>query len=211
MVRDDVEIHRADRVRRTHQLELVIVMSIMIILAGIVAPRLQVTPTRRVEGVARQIVAHLELARSNALGMRLMTQVVFNPTAGTYTAYVDHDRDGNITLVVDEVNAFSDFGEQDLGVLVEFGRGTSTTIPGDPSLLSVTLTDNTLELSVQGVPEPWGTMGTVYLVHSSLKLSAVLLLSTFSSLLNILNAGLLSLWAAQAHAHPSQKIYCRSP
>jgi type II secretory pathway pseudopilin PulG len=145
--------------------ELVIVMSLMIILAGIVAPRLEVSPTRRVEGVARQIVAHLELARSNALGMRLMTKVVFNPTAGTYTAYVDHDRDSDITLVVDEVNAFSDFGEQDLGVLVQFGRGTSTTIPGDPSLLSVTLTDNTLDLSVQGVPEPWGTMGTVYLVH----------------------------------------------
>jgi len=145
--------------------ELVIVMSMMIILAGIVAPRLQVSPTRRVEGVARQIVAHLELARSHALGTRQMAKVVFNPTAGTYTAYVDHDRDSDITLVVDEVNAFSDFGEQELGVLVLFGRGTATTIPGDPSLLSVTLTDNTLDLSVQGVPEPWGTMGTVYLVH----------------------------------------------
>ena len=210
-------------------IELIIVMSMMVVLAGVVAPRLQVSPSRQVEGMARQMVAHLELARSNALGRRQMTQIVFDEAARTYTAYVDHDRDGNITQVDAEVNAFADFGERDLERTVEFGRGNASPIPGDESTLAVTLTrpklmlgcgfggggsgerqsggdgepgagdqradvlpvapgvrgdeggsSSTLQgagegertaeasggdLSAQGVPEPWGTMGTVYLVH----------------------------------------------
>jgi type II secretory pathway pseudopilin PulG len=145
--------------------ELVIVMSIIMILAGIVAPRLQVSASRRVEGMAHQMVAHLELARSNALGTRQMTKIIFDETEGTYTAYVDHDRDGNITEIFDEVTAFAGFGERDLEMFIEFGQGNASPIPGDASLDAVTIANNTLDLSTQGVPEPWGTMGTVYLVH----------------------------------------------
>ena len=145
--------------------ELVMVMSITIIMVGIVAPLLQVSPSRRVEGMAYQMAAHLELARTNALGKRLMTQVVFDETARTYTAYVDDDRDGNIAQNSDEVLAFPEFGARELERFVDFGRGNAATVPGDPSLDAVTLTNATLDLSAQGVPEPWGTMGTVYLVH----------------------------------------------
>ncbi len=49
-------------------IELVIVMSMMVILVGIVAPRIRVSPTRRVQGMAHQIAGHLELARTRALG-----------------------------------------------------------------------------------------------------------------------------------------------
>ena len=154
----------------------------MVILVGIVAPRLQVSPTRRVEGMARQIASHLELARSNALGKRFMTQVVFDESARTYTAYVDHDRDGNITQHPSnvEVIAFPEFGERELEMFVDFGRGNASTIPGDPSLDAVTLASNRLDLSVQGVPEPWGTTGTVYLVHRD-DLNAVVAISIASS------------------------------
>ncbi len=145
--------------------ELVVVMAIMVIMVAIVAPNLLVSPSRRVEGMAHQMTAHLELARTNALGKRMMTQVVFDETARTYTAYVDHDRDGNIAQNSNEVLAFSEFGERELEMFVRFGRGNASTVPGDPSLDAVTLTSATLDLSVQGVPEPWGTMGTVYLVH----------------------------------------------
>ena len=145
--------------------ELVIVMTLMLVVASIVAPRLQVTASRRVEGMAHQMVAHLELARSQALGKRQMTRVVFDETARTYTAYVDDDRDSNIAQTSGEVIAFPEFGERDLEVFVDFGRGNADRIPGDPSLESVTLPDNTLDLTIQGLPEPWGTMGTVYLVH----------------------------------------------
>ena len=162
--------------------ELVIVMAILVIMVGIVAPRLQVSASRRVEGMAHQMAAHLEVARTNALGKRLATEIVFDESARTYTAYVDHDRDGNITHHPSnvEVNAFPEFGERELEMFVDFGRGNASTIPGDPSMDAVTLTDATLNLSIQGVPEPWGTMGTVYLVHRDDK-NAVMAISIASS------------------------------
>ena len=131
--------------------ELVVVMAIMVIMVAIVAPNLLVSPSRRVEGMAHQMAAHLELARTNALGRRVMTQVVFDETARTYTAYVDHDRDGNIAQNSAEVLAFPEFGERELEMFVRFGRGNASTIPGDPSLDAVTLTSATLDLS--GQPE----------------------------------------------------------
>ncbi len=160
--------------------ELVMVMAITVIMVGIVAPLLTVSPSRRVEGMAYQMAAHLELARTNALGKRLMTQIVFDETARTYTAYVDHDRDGNIAQSSDEVLAFPEFGERELERFVDFGRGNASTVPGDDSPDAVTLTSATLDLSVQGVPEPWGTMGTVYLVHRDDK-DAVMAISIASS------------------------------
>ena len=150
--------------------ELVIVMSLMVILVGIVAPRIRVSPARRVQGMARQMAGHLELARTRALGQRQLTSVFFNEGDRTYTAYVDHDRDGNITEVADEIGAFAEFGARELEMFVDFGRGDASTIPGDPGTTPVTLINNMsgrshLDLSVQGVPEPWGTTGTIYLVH----------------------------------------------
>jgi type II secretory pathway pseudopilin PulG len=148
-------------------IELVIVMSMMVILVGIVAPRMRVSPTRRVQGMAHQIAGHLELARTRALGQRQLTRVVFDENDRTYTAYVDHDRDGSLSNngTSDEVEAFFEFGERELQMFVDFGRGNASTIPGDPSLDAVTLASNTLDLSTQGVPDPWGTTGTIYLVH----------------------------------------------
>ena len=157
--------HSPRGVRGFTVIELVMVMSMMVILVGIVAPRIRVSPTRRVQGVAYQMVGHLELARSRALGQRQLTRVVFDETDRTYTAYVDHDRNDNLTEIAVEVEAFFEFGERELDMFVEFGRGNAPTIPGDPSLDAITLAGNELDLSVQGVPEPWGTAGTVYLVH----------------------------------------------
>ncbi len=147
-------------------IELVIVMSMMVILVGIVAPRMRVSPTRRVQGMAHQIAGHLELARTRALGQRQLVRVNFDETGvQNYTAYVDHDRNGNITEIAAEVEAFFEFGERELEMFVVFGRGNASTIPGDPSLDAITLASNDLDLSVQGVPDPWGTTGTIYLVH----------------------------------------------
>jgi hypothetical protein len=160
--------------------ELVIVMAILMIVVTMVAPRIQLSPARTVENMAHQMAGHLELARSNALGKRLMTQVVFDEAARTYAAYVDHNRDGNITRIAAEMNAFPEFRSRELGRFVEFGRGNASTVPGDPSLDAVTLTDNALDLSVQGVPEPWGTMGTVYIVHRD-DANAVMAISIASS------------------------------
>ena len=161
-------------------IELVVVLALIGLMTAIIAPALGVSPSRQVGARARQVVAYLELARTHALGKRQMTRVVFDERASKYTAYVDNNRDGKIGEIPAEVMAFPRFGEIELGPIVQFGRGNASPIPGDPLLLAVTLRDNRLNLSVEGVPEPWGTMGTVYLVHRDDK-NAVAAVSVASS------------------------------
>ena len=147
-------------------LEMLIVVTLVLIMGSIVASTFRLSPTRRVENMAYQMVAHLELARSEALNNRHMVRVVFDTIGLGYTAYVDHDDDDSITEVAAEALAFPSFGTRDLEDLVIFGRGAAAKIPGDTGDGGVTLTGGELDLSDQGLPEPWGTMGTIYLVHS---------------------------------------------
>jgi len=145
--------------------ELVIVLAMMATLVTMAAPRFQQSPSNQVLSVARMLSAHLENARAHALGNRMLTKIVFDESGGTYTAYVDYDRNDAIALTEAEITAFPEFGARELGTMVRFGRGNASALPGDGLSGAVTLTDDVLELNVQGLPEPWGTMGTVYLVH----------------------------------------------
>ena len=145
--------------------ELVIVLTVMSVFLSMAMPHLQQRPSLQVHGVARMLGAHLELARANALGQRFETRIVFDESDDSYTAYVDHDRDGNFTLSQTERAAFPAFGVRELEGLVLFGRGDASKIPGDAAEGAVTLTGGVLDMNTQGIPEPRGTMGTVYLVH----------------------------------------------
>ena len=64
------------------------------------------------------------------------------------------------------ISASGWFGSRSLDQFVIFGRGGASAVPGDPTAGAVTLPSNQLLLSDQGVPDPWGTMGTIYLTHS---------------------------------------------
>jgi type II secretory pathway pseudopilin PulG len=145
--------------------ELVIVVSLMVILISTVAPRLQPSASLQVQRAGRQLATHLEMARTQALAERMEVEVVFYESTRRYIAYADDDRDGSIAQSDAEMYAFQRFGSRELDGAVTYGRGSASLIPGDDSVDPVTLTDNTLTLSVQGMPAPWGTMGTVYLVH----------------------------------------------
>jgi len=147
-------------------IELVMVMTLILVLTSIVAPSFRVSPTRRVQNVAHQMVAHLELARTEALGRRLAIQVQFDTINSQYRAYIDHDDNDVIGAVAAELAAFPDFGSRDLGDLVVFGRGSATVMPGDAGTDGVTLPGAQLDLDTEGIPAPWGTMGTIYLVHA---------------------------------------------
>lgn len=147
-------------------IELVMVMTMILVLTSIVAPAFRVSPTRRVQNVAHQMVAHLELARTEALGRRLAIQVQFDTVNAQYKAYIDHDDNDAIAGVAAELTAFPDFGTRDLGDLVVFGRGSATVIPGDAGTDGVTLPGANLDIDTEGIPVPWGTMGTIYLVHA---------------------------------------------
>jgi type II secretory pathway pseudopilin PulG len=146
-------------------IELVIVVSLVLIVGSMVASTFRISPIRRVENMAHQLAAHLELARTDALNNRHKGRVVFDSTGSSYTAYVDHDDDDSITEVAAEAIAFQAFGTRRLQDLVIFGRGAAAKIPGDAGDGGITLTSDELNLSEQGFPEPWGTMGTIYLVH----------------------------------------------
>lgn len=147
-------------------IELVVVVSIILVLTSIIGPTFRVSPTRRVENMAHLIVAHLELARTRSLGNRQFVRVDFDVSGGSYVAYADHDDDDAITAIAAEIQAFPEFGRRTLDDLVIFGRGSASALPGDSGSGEVTFANDRFLLDNQGIPTPWGTMGTIYLTHS---------------------------------------------
>lgn len=146
-------------------IELLVVVTLVLALTSIIAPTFRLTPTRQVENMAHQIVAHLELARTEALGTRRLVRVDFDVANDRYVAYADHDEDGVINAAVAEIDAFPEFGVRSLEGLVTFGRGTAAALAGDAGTDQVTLAGGRLSLDNQGIPTPWGTMGVIYLTH----------------------------------------------
>jgi prepilin-type N-terminal cleavage/methylation domain-containing protein len=147
-------------------IELLMVVTLIAVLTSIVAPTFRITPTRQVENQAYLMVAHLELARTEALGSRRLVRVDFDLTNGTYVAYADHDLNDSIGAIAAEIQAFPEFGSRALEDLVRFGRGSASAFTGDPGTGAVTLSNNRILFDNQGLPSPWGTMGTIYITHS---------------------------------------------
>lgn len=147
-------------------IELLVVVTLILALTSIIAPTFRMSPTRQVENMAYLIVAHLEMARAEALGSRRLIRIDFDASAGTYTAYLDHDEDGTIGAVAAEIDAFPEFGARELEDLIVFGRGSvGTPAPGDPGSDEITFAGDRLSIDNQGIPTPWGTMGTIYITH----------------------------------------------
>jgi type II secretion system protein H len=147
-------------------IELVVVVLIVGVMTAIIAPTFRVSEERRVENMAQLVVAHLEMARTQALGNRQVVRVDFDVAGGTYVAYADDDDDDVIAGTSAEIAEFPEFGTRTLDDLLIFGRGSATTIAGDASTDEVTLPNERLELDDQALPTPWGTMGTIYITHS---------------------------------------------
>lgn len=144
-------------------MELVVVMAIMGLMAGIVAPRLRVSPGQRVRAAAVQLAQDLDLVRTRALATRRAARVVFDPAAARYDGYLA--RPGATTFA-------ESAAEQDsMGVLrsralpdgVVFGRGAVPDVPGYAGGGGVTLPGSRAEFNSRGLPEPFGTSGVVYL------------------------------------------------
>ena len=147
-------------------IELVLVLMLISIMASIIPAAFSIPPSRQVENNATMIATQLEMARTESLSNRRLVQIAFNVGAGTYTGYVDHDGDDVIGAVSAETAAFPEFSERSLSDLVVFGRGSAAAVPGDDTSDAVTLPGTALTLNDQGIPDPWGTMGTIYLAHS---------------------------------------------
>jgi hypothetical protein len=61
---------------------------------------------------------------------------------------------------------FPEFGTRSLDDLVEFGRGGASAMTGDAGTGEITLANGRVLFDRQGLPAPWGTMGTIYITHS---------------------------------------------
>lgn len=145
--------------------ELVLVLTLISIMASIIAPAFSIPPSRQVENDATMIATQLEMARTRSLSNRQLVRIVFSPGGDSYRGFVDQDGDDAIAGVQAEADAFPEFGSRTLSDLVTFGRGSASAVPGDPGSGAVTLPGNALTLNDQGIPDPWGTMGTIYVAH----------------------------------------------
>jgi type II secretory pathway pseudopilin PulG len=161
-------------------IELVVVVLIIGVMTAIIAPSFRVTEERRVENMAHLLVAHLELARTQALGNRQFLRVDFDVANRKYTAFADVDEDDAIDGSAAEIAAFGEFGERFLDDLLVFGRGNATAVAWDAGTDEVTLPSDQLLFDDQGLPSPWGTMGTIYITHER-DLDAVAAVSIASS------------------------------
>jgi len=148
-------------------IEIIFVLAMMGILFAITIPRIRVSNNKRVRLAAQQMVRDLEVARTRAMATKQNARIVFNEVDNSYTGYLDDDRDGLFGLTKAESDALRARGKVNLRGGVIFGRGSASALPSDPGGGAVTLASNTVEFSARGVTEPFGSRGTIYLVHAS--------------------------------------------
>lgn len=145
-------------------IEIVTVLTLMGAMLGIAIPMMRVSPQQKVEIAARQLVRDLELVRTRALAARKAVRLNFDVGAGTYVGYLDENKDGLFDESAAELAALKSFGMREIGTDVRFGVGAAGVLPDDPAD-AVTFDDDRIHFGPTGVTDPFGTRGTIYLVH----------------------------------------------
>lgn len=147
-------------------IELILVLTVAGIVLGIAAPKMRVSPTRKVRMTAIQLQRDLELTRTRALSTKKMARVAFDTNKKSYQGFLDHDRNGEIGEQKRESEALHAFGRRDLPKDVDFGVGTAGRIPEDSTGAgAITFEDELVEFGARGVTVPFGQRGVIYLVH----------------------------------------------
>jgi prepilin-type N-terminal cleavage/methylation domain-containing protein len=146
-------------------IEMITAITILGIMLSIAIPRLRVSPSRRVESEAYRLLQNLELSRTRAMAARSLVRVSFDVGAGSYTGYLDEDRNGQIDETLAERQALRAGGLVELGPDVNFGRGGAPSVPGDTASGQVTFSNNRVVFDGKGITVPFGARGTIYFVH----------------------------------------------
>jgi prepilin-type N-terminal cleavage/methylation domain-containing protein len=144
-------------------LELIVVVAIVGITMGIVAPRFRLSGTTAVQLAGTQLAQDIDVTRTRALTTRQKSRVAFRVGAKAYGGYLDHNDDGAIAEVAIEWQELRGFGERELPRGVIYGRGLAPTLPDDASGGSVTFADSRVEFDSRGLTIPQGSGGVVYL------------------------------------------------
>jgi prepilin-type N-terminal cleavage/methylation domain-containing protein len=152
------------RARRGYTMvELAVVVAIVGITMGIIAPNLRLSGTTAVQLAGTQMAQDIDVTRTRALTTRQLSRVSFREGLKQYGGYLDHDDDGNIGELAIEWQELRGFGERDLPTGVTFGRGPVPPIPDDASGGSITFADGKVQFDARGLTMPRGTSGVVYL------------------------------------------------
>ena len=146
-------------------IEMLFVIVFIGITMAIAVPRMRRTPQQVVRASALELSRDLEGARSRALATKKQARVVFDVVGGTYTGYLDHDRDGNFTLSQTEMDELRSGGMVTLPNNVKYGRGAAGPVPGTAGSGEITFDPDQVDFTSRGVTEPLGTRGVIYFVH----------------------------------------------
>ena len=144
-------------------IEVLIVVVLIGLMMAIVVPRFRVSQFAKTREAAEQLARDLEAARSRALATRSLARIAVNQGAGTYTGYLDTDRDGALAQSAAETAALTIFGSRALDPDVRFGRGTAADVPGFAGAGSITLPNSRVDFDARGLTTPLGTRGVIYL------------------------------------------------
>jgi prepilin-type N-terminal cleavage/methylation domain-containing protein len=146
-------------------IEVATVMVVIGILTAIVYPRMRITPTRKVATAARQLAVEVEVARTRAMSTKQWARVAFDVANGVYTGYLDVNSDSVFDESTAESTALRMGGRRPLPDDITYGRGAAGAVPTDSTGGVVTFPNTRLDFDARGVTTPFGTRGTVYLVH----------------------------------------------
>lgn len=144
-------------------LELIIVIVVVGLTMGIVAPRFRLSGATAVQLAGTQMAQDIDVTRTRALTTRQKSRVTFRSSAKAYGGYLDHDDDGTIGEIAIEWQDLRGFGERSLPAGVSFGRGGAPTLPDDASGGDITFADSRVEFDSRGLTIPQGNGGVVYL------------------------------------------------
>jgi len=145
-------------------MELLVVIVMIGIMAAMVVPRLRASPRRMVQESARQLSRDVELVRSRALGTKRAARLTLVGSTA-WIAYRDVEGDAVINEVAAESDSMRGFGQRTLDPQVLLGRGSAPPIGGWPTGDPTSFTGGRLNFRSNGMTQPFGTQGVIYLRH----------------------------------------------
>lgn len=152
-------------VRGLTLIEVLVVIVLIGVMTAILMPRFRVSPRTRARQAADQLVRDLEVARGRALSTRSWARVRFDLATGSYTGYLDINRDSVFALTTEERDSLHAFGTRTLTDQVIFGRGSAPDVPGIPGTAVINLPGGAIDFDARGLTNPFGTRGVIYLSH----------------------------------------------
>lgn len=143
-------------------MELLIVIVMIGIMAAMVVPRLRASPRRLVQESARQLGRDIDLVRARALGTKRVARLKLVGTTA-WIAYRDVEGDAVISEISAESDSMRGFGQRTLDPQVILGRGSAPVLSGWPAGNPTSLTGSRLNFKGNGMTQPFGTQGVIYL------------------------------------------------